>query len=54
MERTYEQGQDDFAAGKLLSDNPFPPLTADWHDWQRGFIDALNEDCERPSPEGDE
>lgn len=43
-EKSYREGRDAFEHDFGLADNPYPSLTGDWHDWQRGWCDAQDEE----------
>lgn len=53
MERSmaYQAGQADYARGCDQSDNPYPMLSSDWHDWDAGLCDAYNDDDRCPDYE---
>lgn len=36
----YEEGRDAYRDGLTILENPYKPLSGDWHDWQRGWSDA--------------
>jgi hypothetical protein len=42
----YREGRTAFEDNYELADNPYPSLSADWHDWQRGWCDASEDDWE--------
>lgn len=44
-DKAYREGRYAFENGYQLVDNPYPRLTGDWHDWQRGWCDAQNDDA---------
>ncbi|MFP3645176.1 hypothetical protein [Paraburkholderia sp. SIMBA_054] len=39
----YAAGRIAFDEGLDLTDNPYTPLSPDWHDWQQGWSDAQEE-----------
>jgi hypothetical protein len=39
-DKAYGDGRQAFEGGASMHDNPYTPLSPDWHDWQRGFGDA--------------
>lgn len=41
---TYNEGRTAFEDDKELTDNPYMELSADWHDWRRGWCDASEDD----------
>ncbi|WP_181885382.1 hypothetical protein [Trinickia dinghuensis] len=43
---SYAAGRQAYEYGCPLSDNPYEALSADWHDWQRGWCDAQEDDFE--------
>jgi len=45
-DKAYREGRTAFEDNYELGDNPHPALSADWHDWQRGWCDANNDDWE--------
>ncbi|WP_321860757.1 hypothetical protein [Burkholderia cenocepacia] len=54
MERSkaYRAGQHAYKDGfDNPSDNPYPMLSCDWHDWDAGWCDAANDDQRAPDPE---
>lgn len=50
--KAYRAGQHAYKDGfENPSDNPYPMLSCDWHDWDAGWCDAANDDERCPDPE---
>lgn len=43
----YERGWDAFEQDRDITDNPYPELSGDWHDWRKGWTDACEDDWTR-------
>jgi hypothetical protein len=40
----YNEGAAAYRDGLPLCENPFYPLSGEWHDWQRGWSDAQEQE----------
>jgi hypothetical protein len=47
MADPYAEGRSAFNDDRELTDNPYPELSGDWHDWRKGWIDASEDDWGR-------